>query len=146
MTTNTLTTTTTFTRDAVENLSLMLDTPPWLQALRLAAFDAFERLPMPTERERAWKYYDPNRLRLGNLHTFSFTVTSDGSRPEAVTNAVRADERRSGLVVQQDSGVALVELDPAVAAQGVIVAGLNEAATEHENLVRRHLASAVRPD
>ena len=137
-------TTTRFTRDAVERLSAQRDEPAWLRQLRLEAFAAWERLPMPTERERAWKYYDPQRLRLDGL---MLVAGGDSPRPDGVAEAVRSPEGRSGLLVQQDSETAAVELDPALRAQGVIVMGLEQAAREHEDLVRRHfMTTAVRPD
>jgi hypothetical protein len=56
-----------FTRDDIEQRSRAEGEPAWMRELRLDAFDAYARLPMPEARARAWKYYDPQRLRLNGL-------------------------------------------------------------------------------
>lgn len=144
MTTETRIETASFTRAAVEHLSAARDEPAWLHELRLTAFDAFERLPWPTDRERAWKYYDPRRLRLDGLLTYA---GADGAPARPVTALIRAHEQRSGLLVQQDSETAAVDLADDLRRQGVIVESLSAAVRDHENLVRRFfMTRAVRPD
>jgi Fe-S cluster assembly protein SufD len=125
-----------YSRERVGAQSREQEEPEWLTDLRLAAWDAFERLPMPHERERAWKYYDPKRLRLdGRL---SPDGTMAGADPK-----VGADKHRSALVLQEDDTEPRVEVDDSLRAQGVIVSGLAQAAREHADLVRKHLGSLV---
>jgi Fe-S cluster assembly protein SufD len=135
---------TSFTRAAVERLAAARDEPLWLREMRLAAFDAFERLPWPTERDRAWKYFDPRRLRLDGLLPYA---GYDGAPARDVQALARAPETLAGLVVQQDSETAAVELSDEVRRQGVIVESLDAAVRDHEDLVRRYLLNrVVRPD
>ena len=108
--------------------------PDWLAAQRLAAWDAFERLPLPTSRERAWKYYDPTRIRLDGK-----AGGEAGETPAAITEI--AD--RAALVVHEDGTATRVELAEEVRAQGVIVTSLAAAVREHEALVQKHLGSVV---
>jgi Fe-S cluster assembly protein SufD len=56
--------------------------------------------------------------------------------PDFVGNAI-PDRPRAGRIVQLDSSVAHVELDPKLAEQGVILCSLEEAASEHEELFER---------
>jgi Fe-S cluster assembly protein SufD len=144
MTTDTRIDTQTFTRAAVEQRADSRNEPAWLRAMRLAAFDDFERLPWPTDRDRAWKYFDPRRLRLDGLTPFA---GYDGAPAAAVRALTRAPETLAGLVVQQDAETAAVELADDLRRQGVIVESLDAALRDHEDLVRRSLLSrVVRPD
>ena len=43
------------TREAVEALAQVRHDPEWLARLRLAAWDAFERMPLPTTRTEGWR-------------------------------------------------------------------------------------------
>lgn len=125
-----------YSRERVVALSREQHEPEWLTDLRLAAWDAFERQPMPHERERAWKYFDPKRLRLDGR------LTAEGATAGAAPK-VGADKQRSALVVQEDGGAPVVEVEDALRAQGVIVSGLARAARDHGDLVRKHLGHVV---
>jgi Fe-S cluster assembly protein SufD len=128
----------TYSRALVEQRSRERGEPEWLAALRLTAWDAFAALPMPNERERAWKYFDPKRLRLDGK---TGQPTATGSE-----RAVTKIGERSALVVEEDGAVTRVELADDVRAQGVTVASLADAVREQEALVQKHLATAVPPD
>jgi Fe-S cluster assembly protein SufD len=51
-----------FTRPAVEALSERLGDPRWMRDLRLAAFDLFDRLPMPSTADEEWRRTDLSDL------------------------------------------------------------------------------------
>jgi Fe-S cluster assembly protein SufD len=127
-----------YNRERVVALSRIHGEPDWLAALRLAAWDAFERTPMPVQRERAWKYFDPARLRLDGR------LSADGAAE--VQPDLGAEAQRGGLVVEQDGAVERLELDDALRAQGVIVTSLMQAAREHGDLLRKHLGGVVAAD
>lgn len=128
-----------YDREQVIALSQSQNEPAWLADLRLAAWEAFERLPMPTQRERAWKYFDPARLRLDGR------LSQDGTAAGTMPN-LGPDDQRGALAVQQDGETERVELDEALRAQGVIVTSLAQAVVEHSDLVRRYLGSVVGGD
>ena len=44
-----------FSRETVEHLVEHRQEPDWLRQIRLDAFDAFERLPMPDQRTEGWR-------------------------------------------------------------------------------------------
>src|SRR5437667_9213952 len=52
-------------RETVEELVERRQEPDWLRAIRLEAFDAFERLPMPDQRTEGWR-----RTSLSGLPSF----------------------------------------------------------------------------
>ncbi|MGH2584849.1 MAG: SufB/SufD family protein, partial [Dehalococcoidia bacterium] len=128
-----------YSREAILARGREQGEPDWLTDLRLRAWDAFERLPMPTERERAWKYLDPRRLQLDG------TLSPDGAVAGKLPG-LGAPETRGGLVLIEDGAVERVELDDELWARGVIVAGLEQAAREHGELVQKHLARVVGAD
>ena len=128
-----------YSRETVAERSRIQNEPAWLAEQRLAAWDAFEQMPMPTNRERAWKYFDPARLRLdGKLGAAADTTELP------IGAHSRADERFASAV-QVDGGPVTTSSPAAPDDQGVIVAPLSLAAIEHGELVRGHLGRAVRP-
>lgn len=129
-----------YSRATVAERSRSQNEPAWLAEQRLAAWDAFEQMPMPTDRERAWKYLDPARLSLDG----KLGAAADETEPSTGARS-RADESFASAV--QVDGGPVTTIGPASPDdQGVIVAPLALAAIQHGELVRRHLGRAVRPD
>jgi Fe-S cluster assembly protein SufD len=126
-----------FTIEAVEELGALHGEPDWLRARRREAFAAYERLPLPSRSDEEWRRTDVRGLDLGAFAPFE---RADGPAP--------ADpiEGAAGVLRQRGSEPGTVELDPAVAARGVLLMPLSQAAEEHPDLVRRHLFTEVRPD
>jgi Fe-S cluster assembly protein SufD len=126
-----------FTFRAVEELGSLHGEPDWLRARRREAFAAFERLPMPSRSDEEWRRTDVRGLDLDAFQPFE---RADGAAP--------ADpiEETAGVLRQRGSEPGAVELDPEVAAKGVLFLPLAQAAREHPDLVRRHLFTEVRPD
>ena len=54
-------------REAAEELSRRRNEPDWLTAVRLRAFEAFERLPMPDQRTEGWRRTSLRGLDLAQL-------------------------------------------------------------------------------
>ncbi len=90
--------------------------PEWLRDFRRAAWDAFEAQPLPTTKLEEWRYTDPSKLKWDRV---------------ALAEPVAAPS---------------LELDPSLAAKGVILMDLAEAAREHGDVVRQHLGRATAPE
>jgi Fe-S cluster assembly protein SufD len=128
-------------RAAVERLADLKQEPDWLRARRLQAWDAYEQLPTPTPRERAWKYTDITRLDL-DRHS-PFAAASDVR--ERATGLTGGREARAGLLVQQDSQALAGEQGDA--GDERIFCSLDEAVRRCPDLVREHLMTrCVRPE
>jgi len=56
-----------FTRNAVEELSGSLNEPDWMLTFRLAAFDVYQKTPMPTTQDEPWRRTDIRRLKLEEI-------------------------------------------------------------------------------
>jgi Fe-S cluster assembly protein SufD len=63
----------------------------------------------------------------------SLNARARDATPEFITNAL-PDRPRAGRIVQLDSSVVHIELDPALAERGVILCSLEQAAEEHREL------------
>ncbi|MXY80456.1 MAG: SufD family Fe-S cluster assembly protein [Chloroflexi bacterium] len=121
----------------VEAISAFLDEPTWLRDRRLEALRAYDVLSWPSGEEEEWR-----RTPMAGVPLDDYTVhlPSAAGAPARLA-ALGLD---SGSRVAQTDGVLLAQsLDPTLAAQGVILAPLSQAAREDEALVRAYLHATV---
>jgi Fe-S cluster assembly protein SufD len=128
-----------FTREAVIELSSFLDEPSWMRDFRLAAFDLYETLPMPTMKDEAWRRTDIRPLKLDQIGP---SLNGSGRLPSGVV-LPSLDETVSGALVEVDGVVIRNEIDEALAASGVILTGLHTAVRDHSELVRDHFMTHI---
>jgi Fe-S cluster assembly scaffold protein SufB len=105
-----------------------------LDELREAARSAFEQSDLPVWRRSGFWTTSFAELDLQALATREHP--RDAGVPEFVANAI-PERPRAGRIVQLDSSIVRVELDPALAERGVILCPLEDAAREHEELFER---------
>ncbi|MFP4623267.1 MAG: Fe-S cluster assembly protein SufD [Gemmatimonadota bacterium] len=117
--------------------------PDWLRSRRQEAWEAFERLPLPTRKLEEWRYTDVAQLSLDAVRLAGPGPTGDVPA-EARALLEGKDAAATVLVVGRD--VVEVEVDPGAAGQGVVVMDLASAAAEYPELVREHLGTAVAMD
>jgi len=130
----------TLNRDVVESLR---GGPDWLFDRRLAAWETYERLPLPTTKLEEWRYTDPARLAWDSVVPAA-PVVGDISLDE-VRRAF--DTRDSvGHALQINGAIASIELHPDLRERGVVVKSLQEAALDHPTLVSEHLAACATPE
>lgn len=115
--------------------------PDWLIAQRREAFEHFQNMEWPQRRHEEWIRSD---LRLFQLDKFrvpvaeSETPSSEGVLGEGV--------ELGGQILSVDSYCRKESLRESLAAQGVIFGSLERLASEHPELVRKHLFTAVDSD
>ncbi len=130
------------TRKTVEALSARMREPDWARARRIAAWDAFEQLPMPSvTHPEKWR-----RTNIGNFDPGAFCLpnsTGGMAQPRFIGTIAREAGERSGLITHLDGGVAVGELMAAAVQQGVLFSDLATAVREHPDLVRDHLMTTV---
>jgi Fe-S cluster assembly protein SufD len=102
-----------------------------LAELREAARESFEHSELPVWRRSGFWTTSFGELNLEALTTQEHP--RDTSVPEFVRSAI-PDRPRAGRIVQLDSSVVHVELDPGLAESGVILCPLEEAAEKHTEL------------
>lgn len=134
--------------EAVKALSALKDEPGWLTERRLGAWHTFEKTPMPTLRDEAWRYTDISDVRIEDFvpYTPSPDVTREGDLPEAVQQLIKEGEENSAVLVQHNSETAYSRIDEELARKGVVFTDLHTALEENEDLVREHLFELVPED
>ncbi|MHB8533317.1 MAG: SufB/SufD family protein, partial [Solirubrobacteraceae bacterium] len=101
-----------------------------LRELREAALRAYEGAELPGWRRSGFWTTSLQTLDLDSLQT-----DVDSHEVPAVVTRTLPDRPRAGRIVQNAGAVVAVELDPGLAAQGVILCSLEEAFARHQELV-----------
>jgi Fe-S cluster assembly protein SufD len=125
----------------VEAVSQAKSEPAWMLELRLRAWRFFEEMPWPTGTEETWRR---TKLTGFNLDEYSLLmgVGSAADLPQGVSKSL-AEIAGVGSLAYVDGVVQKRELDPSVAAQGVIFTDLDTAVRDYPELVQRHFGSVV---
>jgi Fe-S cluster assembly protein SufD len=126
-----------FDSRAVEELASLHGEPEWLRARRREALAIYERLPLPSRSDEEWRRTSLKGL---DLAAFEAIEPASGSPPGDPI------EDTAAVLRQRGSEPGHVELDPELAAKGVVFMPISQAAKEHPDLVRRHLFTEVKAD
>lgn len=109
----------------------------FLEERRRAALEVYEREPVPTWRRSGFWTTTLRHLRLDELGPRRYEpVASLDELPEVVGRAL-GQEELAGLIVQRGASTVHSFVDPAAAAQGVVVSSLERAVEERPELVER---------
>ena len=113
-----------FTTDA----AVALEGPAWLRARRAAAAERFAATNLPTEAEEIWRYSRVSRIDLDSYSPVNGAATNGSgngvgasSLPAALQEVLTEAGSRAGLLVVHNGRIVHRELDPALAARGVVV-------------------------
>jgi Fe-S cluster assembly protein SufD len=104
-----------------------------LAQLRDAALSEYEHSELPV-----WRRSGFWTTSLASLDLDALSTQADGASAQAVPDVVTRtlpERARAGRIVQSAGAVVHVELDPALAEQGVILCSLDDAFREHSELV-----------
>jgi Fe-S cluster assembly protein SufD len=104
-----------------------------LEQLREAALKSYETSELPIWRRSGFWTTSLQSLDLDALEVRA-GASAPGAIPDVVTRTL-PDRPRAGRIVQSGGSVVHVELDPALAARGVILCSLEEAFLRHHELV-----------
>lgn len=139
-------------REAVEALSRRKGEPEWMRAFRLAAWETYERLPMPSRQDEEWRRTDlttvRQRLERGQVRPWAEPEAGAEAlrHADALSRELAGGDERAGLVVQHNSAAIRQELAASLAAKGVIFTDLDTAVREYPALVQRHfMTECVKP-
>jgi Fe-S cluster assembly protein SufD len=111
-----------------------------IEEIRAAALSAYEQLPLPTWRRSGFWTTNVRDLDLDALEPRHHEPGADV--PPIVSEAL-GDEPLAGRLVQRGASVVDVQMDPELAAQGVVLSSLEDAAREHPELVQRHFMARL---
>jgi Fe-S cluster assembly protein SufD len=131
--------------EVVEALSGFKGEPAWLKEKRFEAWRAFEKTPMPTLRDEAWRYTDISDVRIEDFVPYapSPDASSEQDLPDAVQALIREGEENSALLVQHNSESAYTRVDEELLQKGVVFTDLHTALIEHEDLIKEKLFGLV---
>src|ERR671933_717088 len=134
--------------ETIKALSAFKEEPDWLTEKRLSAWRTFEKTPMPTLRDEAWRYTDISDVRIEDFLPYapSPDATSEADLPDAVQRLIQEGEENSALLVQHNSETAYGRVDEELARKGVVFTDLHTALVEHEDIVREKLFGLVPAD
>ncbi|MBL8154236.1 MAG: Fe-S cluster assembly protein SufD [Anaerolineae bacterium] len=136
-----------YTRTDVEALSARQNEPQWLRESRLAAWELYENLPMPSQANEDWRRTDYRHIRWEEADRL---IVPNGARFDTVPAVNREPligDRQGGLMAFVDGKLVHHELADELRQQGIIFTDLATACKEHEDLVRANLMTkAVLPN
>ena len=122
----------------VDALIARSDAPQWLAERRRTAWRTYAAMDLPDPGDEEWRRTDVRAMRFDGARLATAAAPTPG-------DASARDGSLAGQIVQRDADVVAVQLDPELAARGVILCDLHTAAREHEELLKRYLSDAVRP-
>lgn len=133
-------------QEAVERLGV--SGPEWVQQRRIEAWGVYENTPMPTTRLEDWRYTNLRRLLDLDEMVLAEVASKAAALPDAVVAAMEADREASGHVVEVDGRIVHTDLDPELAAQGVVLQSMWDAVAAGGavgELLERYLATQSLP-
>ena len=131
-----------FTRDNIPLRWEDASQPGFLKEYRNRGWEAYERLPLPSTSDEAWRRTDLRGLNGGSL---SLPDGQDLAPVPAELLQPLAGDQYGGQIVMGSTGMNGF-LDPELAAQGVIFTDLLTAEEKHPDLLALILGQVVRPD
>jgi Fe-S cluster assembly protein SufD len=117
-----------------------------IQAYRMAAWEAYQQLPLPTTSDEPWRRTDLRSMRAGSFRKYQPNLDSGEllSVPEALLHPV-ADQEHGGQVILTPADVR-VYLSDDLARMGVVLTDLLTAEKEHPEILEKIIGKVVRPE
>ncbi len=134
-----------FTRDMIPALSQANEASEFLKQYRVRAWDAFEKLPIPTVSEEAWRRTDLRPLPAGSFHLPTSSEVQELPMPPAELLEPLVGDQHGGQIVLTPAS-SQVFLDPGLSAKGVVFTDLETAENQHSDLLAPILGQIVRAD
>ena len=136
-----------FSREMVEAISGNGNVPEFIKEYRSQAWDEFEKLPIPTTREEAWRRTNLRSLPADEFYPVSKeNLTSESLFPiDAELLDPLAGDIHGGQIVFTNENVE-VELNSALTAEGVVFSDLETAERQHPDLLSLIMGKIVKSD
>ncbi|MEP7285674.1 MAG: Fe-S cluster assembly protein SufD [Chloroflexota bacterium] len=136
----------TLTQADVEALSVSRNEPKWLLESRLAAWELYTDMPMPSLKEEEWRRTDYTTIKWEQAGLLTVPAHTSFEVIPAENRAPLIGDRQGGLIAAVDGKIVHNEVDESMRQQGIIFTDLDTAIREHEDLVRPNLMTkAVLP-
>jgi Fe-S cluster assembly protein SufD len=131
-----------FSQDSFDALLASRNEPGWLSAMRRAAWERFESLPMPSRSDEEWSRTD---VRLFKLDRYALPESGRSPADEANLPAalLAAGVDLGGRTASLDSRSCVAELNPKWAAKGVLFGPAEQILAEHGERLRPYVERRV---
>src|SRR5260221_9665321 len=134
------------TRADVEALSAARNEPKWLLESRLAAWELYADMPMPSLEAEEWRRTDYTNIKWDEAGLLIPGSRAGFDAIPAENRAPLIGDRQGGLIAAVDGQIVHNELSEELRKQGVIFTDLDAAIHEHEALIRPNLMTkAIKP-
>src|SRR5258708_5741615 len=125
--------TTTIDRKRVDDLASKRNEPNWLRQTRLSAWQQYEQLPMPTQRDEDWRKTEIENLDLNNLIALDFASIETNALPlpgwlGSLNSYVPSF---SGVICERPDASWASQLSAQAKSDGAIFCSIQEALTNH---------------
>lgn len=132
-----------FTDEEVKALSQAKQDPAWLAKRRLAAWQLYQRTPMPTLNDEAWRRTDLRSFKWQALALTALDKKAKSRRVAAALLKPLAGDEQGGQLVINSGKVEVRKLAASLKRQGVIFTDFQTAALKHEKLLKKYMGQAV---
>jgi Fe-S cluster assembly protein SufD len=132
-----------FTEQDVRALSRLKKDPSWLLKRRLAAWGLYQRTPMPSLGDEAWRRTDLRPFKWQAVDLPALNPKTKPGRVPAVLLKSLVGKEHGGQVVINGGQVETRQLAASLKRKGVIFTDFQTAAVLHERLVKKFIGRAV---
>ena len=110
----------TIARERIDTIASRNGEPDWLKDLRFKAWEAYFRLPMPTNRDEDWRTTQIESLDLTDLQAVDLSNGGASTKaPAWLTLALEGFGKKAGIVSEGISGIS-VEISEELKKKGVV--------------------------
>lgn len=135
------------TQADVEARSASKHEPQWLLDSRLAAWNLYAEMPMPSLQAEEWRRTDYTTIKWEQAGLLTANLGAGFDSIPAENRAPLIGDRQGGLIAAVDGKIIHNELDDSLRAQGIIFTDLDIAVREHGDLIQKYLMTkAVTPN
>lgn len=127
------------TTPLLSSFAARADLPSWFVEQQRAAWEEFQKLPAPNRKDQAWRFSNVDALNLADFKV-SAPLSEDDHR-NVSKHSRGLDEVAGRMIFANDQLVDRIVFSDRLKTRGVIFLPLEQAVSEHPDLVRQHFMS-----
>jgi Fe-S cluster assembly protein SufD len=132
-----------FNQETFDTFVAARNEPKWLTELRRAAWDAFNELPWPSNRDEEWMRTDIRQFKLDRFGLPVSAISGESSPATPPHALLAAGVDLDGRTATIDGASASTELSVDLAKRGVLFGNLDQLVAEHGELLRPYFERRV---
>lgn len=133
-------------RTILDGITALYHEPQWLTARRATALTVFQKTPSPDRVSHLWRYTDPTAFETTDGYPAPLPPAAGQVRefPAMLGDSLRTESLAAAVYIR-DGLVWKTALDDKLAARGVLLMDLHDAALQHPELVQKQLGTLIGP-